>query len=237
MKTAVKVGIPIFIGYVPAAIAFGILAKSCSITLLECFLFSAAVFAGASQFIALNLMSAGMGVAGIILTTFLVNFRHFLMSASLSSKTGNITGKYLFLIAFGVTDEVFSVLSFQKGNLSKSTVLIVQFAAYSAWVGGSMTGYLLGGFMPEILTKSIGVALYSLLLAIIIPEAKKSSKILLLVIASGVLNTILIKLDFLPDGWTIIVCIIVIAFAGSFLIKVPSIERDPLIEIDIDDDE
>ena len=223
---AVKAGIPIFIGYMPAAIAFGILAKSCSITLFECFLFSVAVFAGASQFIALNLLAAGMGTAGIILTTLLVNFRHFLMSASLSRKTGDIPGKYLFLIAFGVTDEVFSVLSFQKGNLSKSFILIVQLAAYSAWVGGSVAGYVLGGFLPEILTKSMGIALYSLLLAIIIPEVKKSFKILLLVMASGFLNTILIKLDFLPDGWTIIVCIFVIAFAGSFLIKSPTIKRE-----------
>ncbi len=72
--------------------------------------------------------------------------------------------------------------------------------------------------MPELLTKSMGVALYSLLLAIILPEVKKSFKTVLLVIASGVLNTILIKLGFLPDGWTIIVCILVISFAGSFFI-------------------
>ncbi len=229
---AVKSGIPIFIGYIPAAIAFGILAKSCSLTLLECFLLSVAVFAGASQFIALNLLIAGMGTAGIILTTLLVNFRHFLMSASLSRKTGDIPGKYLFLIAFGVTDEVFSVLSFQKdnlsqkGNLSKSFILTVQFTAYSAWVGGSVAGYILGGFLPEILTKSMGIALYSLLLAIIIPEVKKSFKILLLIMASGFLNIILIKLDFLPGGWTIIVCILVIAFAGSFLIKSPAIKGE-----------
>jgi len=124
----------------------------------------------------------------------------------------------LALLAFGVTDEVFSVLSFQRGQLSKSFILIVPFSAYSAWVGGSLAGFILGGFLPELLTKSMGVALYSLLLAIILPEVKKSFKILLLVVASGLLNTILIKLGFLPDGWTIIVCILVISFAGSFFI-------------------
>ncbi|MCP4670545.1 MAG: AzlC family ABC transporter permease, partial [Desulfobacula sp.] len=205
-----------FIGYIPPAIAFGVLAKTCEITLFECFLFSAAVFAGASQFIALNLLMTGMGAAGIIFTTLLVNFRHFLMSAYLSTRIDKSAKKYMALIAFGVTDEVFSVLSFQRGQLSKSFILIVEFAAYSAWVGGSMAGFILGGFLPELLTKSMGVALYSLLLAIILPEVKKSFKILLLVIASGVLNTILIKFNFLPDGWTIIVCILVISFAGSF---------------------
>ena len=218
VQDAFKAGIPIFVGYIPAAIAFGILSKGCGITLLECFLFSAVVFAGASQFIALNLLMTGMGPGGIILTTLLVNFRHFLMSAYLSTRIGRIAKKYIFLIAFGVTDEVFSVLSFKRGQLSKTFVIILQLSAYSAWVGGTVAGYILGGFLPEILTKSMGVALYALLLAILLPEIKISVKILILAIASGILNTILIKLDILPNGWTIIVCILVIALAGSFFI-------------------
>ena len=218
VQDAFKAGIPIFIGYVPAAIAFGILSKGCGITLVECFLFSAVVFAGASQFIALNLLMTGMGPGGIILTTLLVNFRHFLMSAYLSTRIGRIAKKYIFLIAFGVTDEVFSVLSFQRGRLSKTFVIILQLSAYSAWVGGTVAGYILGGFLPEILTESMGVALYALLLAILLPEIKTSMKILILTIASGLLDTILIKLDILPNGWTIIVCILIIALAGSFFI-------------------
>jgi len=217
-QDAMKAGIPIFIGYVPAAIAFGILSKACDITLLESFLFSAVVFAGASQFIALNLLMTGMGPGGIILTTLLVNFRHFLMSAYLSTRIGKIAKKNLFLMAFGVTDEVFSVLSFKKGELTAKFVFILQWSAYSGWVAGTVAGFVLGGFLPEILTKSMGVALYALLLAILLPEIKKSVKTLFLTIASGVLNTTLVKLDILPDGWNIIVCILVIALAGSFFI-------------------
>ncbi|RLC23513.1 MAG: branched-chain amino acid ABC transporter permease [Deltaproteobacteria bacterium] len=216
IEDAVKAGIPIFIGYVPAAIAFGILSKGCGITLLECFLFSAVVFAGASQFIALNLLMTGMGSGGIILTTLLVNSRHFLMSAYLSTRIGRFAKRYIFLMAFGVTDEVFSVLSFKKGPLSKTFIFIVQLFAYTAWVSGTVAGYILGGFLPEILTQSMGVALYSLLLAILIPEIKTSVTILILTIASGLLNTLLIKLDILPKGWTIIACILIIALAGSF---------------------
>ncbi len=217
VQRAVKAGIPIFIGYVPAAVAFGILSKGCGITLLECFMFSAVVFAGASQFIALNLLMTGMGPGGIILTTLLVNFRHFLMSAYLSTRIGKMTKRYMVLIAFGVTDEVFSVLSFKKGILSKTFVFILQLSAYTAWVSGTLAGYVLGGFLPEILSRSMGVALYALLLAILLPEIKQSTKALMLAIASGVLNTLLIKLDLLPDGWSVIVCILVIAAAGSFV--------------------
>lgn len=216
IREAIKAGIPIFIGYAPAAAAFGVLSKSCGISLLECFLFSAMVFAGASQFIALNLLMTGMGPIGIIFTTLLVNFRHFLMSAYLATKVEQITRKYYFLIAFGVTDEVFSVLSLRKSPLSKSFIFILELSAYSAWVSGTLAGYIMGGFFPEELTQSMGVALYALLLAILLPEMKRSSRVVILAVASGILNTFILKLDILPDGWSIILCILVVASAGSF---------------------
>jgi len=217
VQDAVKAGIPIFIGYFPAAVAFGILSKTTGVSLLESFLFSAVVFAGASQFIALNLLAAGMGPTGIILTTLLVNFRHFLMSAYLSTRIKEKIKKYYFILAFGVTDEVFSVLSFKKGPLSKAFVFALQMSAYSGWVSGTLCGYLLGGFMPPILSQSMGVALYALLLAILMPEIKASRLSLFLALASGLLNWLLTYLDFLPKGWSIIVCILIIATAGAFL--------------------
>ncbi len=230
IQDAIKAGIPIFIGYFPAAVAFGILAKNCDLSLLECFLFSAVVFAGASQFIALNLLVTGMGPLGIILTTLLVNFRHFLMSASLSGRVGNLAKRYLFLIAFGITDEVFSVASFTKGKLSKEFVFILELSAYSGWVSGTITGFVMGGFLPEIITKSMGVALYALLLAILLPEIKQSTIAWVLALLSGIFNTVLIRMDFLPKGWSIIVCIVVIAFIGSFFMipaKVVSSTEEP----------
>ena len=224
IQKALKAGIPIFIGYAPAAAAFGILAKGCGVSLFECFLFSALVFAGASQFIALNLMMTGLGPIGIIITTLLVNFRHFLMSAYLATRVKHIAAKYYFPIAFGVTDEVFSVLSLQKGALSKTLICILQLSAYSAWVSGTVAGYIMGSLLPEKLTQSMGVALYALLLAILIPEMKRSGKVVLLVVISGILNSFILSLDILPDGWSIIICILIVACAGSFL---PDKETDP----------
>lgn len=224
-QKGLKAGFPIFIGYVPPAVAFGILAKTCEITLLECFLFSAVVFAGASQFIALNLLMAGAGSLGIIFTTLFVNFRHFLMSAYLSTKIQKMSKKFLFLTAFGVTDETFSVLSFQKGELSFSFIFPVQMAAYSGWVSGTIAGYVMGSFLPELLSKSMGVALYSLLLAIIVPEMKNSLKTVLLVVVSGGLNAILVHLDFLPAGWSIIACILMVSFAGAFYLTDESAKK------------
>lgn len=224
ISEAIEAGIPLFIGYAPAAAAFGVLSKGCGLSLMECFLFSALVFAGASQFIALNLLMTGMGPAGILVTTLLVNFRHFLMSAYLATRVKQIGRKYHFLMAFGVTDEVFSVLSLKEGSLTKSFIFILQCSAYSAWVSATVAGYILGGFLPETLTQSMGVALYALLLAILLPEMKRSSRVVLLAIASGLLNTCILKLDLLPGGWSIVVCIVLIALAGSFFFREQEVE-------------
>jgi len=217
IRGAVQAGIPIFIGYFPAAVAFGILAKGCSTSLLEAFMFSAVVFAGASQFIALNLLMTGMGPGGIILTTLLVNFRHFLMSAYLSTRLRNLAHKTYFLLAFGVTDEVFSVLSFHKKALTPRFVFFLELSAWSGWVSGTVCGYVLGGFLPDILTQSMGVALYALLLAILLPALKTARVTVFLAVLSAVLNTLLIWLDLFPAGWTIIICILVVAFVGAML--------------------
>lgn len=217
IRHAVQAGIPIFIGYFPAAVAFGILANGCGTSLVEAFLFSAVVFAGASQFIALNLLMTGMGTAGIILTTLLVNFRHFLMSAYLSTRLRNLAQKNYFLLAFGVTDEVFSVLSFHKGVLTPRFVFFLELSSWSGWVSGTVCGFVLGGFLPAILTQSMGVALYALLLAILLPALKASRQTVLLAGLSAGLNTLLIWLDLLPVGWTLIVCILVVAFVGAMI--------------------
>jgi len=216
-REALKTGIPIFIGYFPAAVAFGILARTTGTTLMEAMLFSIVVFAGASQFIALNLLATGMGPVGIVLTTLLVNFRHFLMSAYLSTRICEKAVKYYLPMAFGVTDETFSVMSFTPRKLTRQFVTLLELTAYTGWVSGTLAGFVLGRFMPVILTQSMGVALYALLLAILMPELKTSLRSCVLALGSGVFNWFLVTVDVLPKGWSIIVCILVVSSAGAFL--------------------
>lgn len=77
-------GAPVVIGYFPVAMAFGLLAKAVHVPLLEACLFSLIVFAGASQFMALELLRAGVATGGIVAATLLLNLRHLMMSASLA---------------------------------------------------------------------------------------------------------------------------------------------------------
>lgn len=99
--SGMKKALPVAFGYIPIAITYGILAENTGIPAYITVLMSVVVFAGASQFVALNLIALGLGSWEIISTTFVVNFRHFLMSASLSQKIiRKISGKLIPIISF-----------------------------------------------------------------------------------------------------------------------------------------
>lgn len=212
-----KDGFPIIMGFIPIAMAFGILCKSASLTLFESLGFSMIVFAGASQFIALNLFMAGIGIGEIILTTLLINFRHFLFAASLSSKISKDMEKYVPLIAFGLTDEIFSVASLKEKPLSKEYILTLELCAYLSLAAGTVLGFVLGGFLPEVIQMSMGIALYALFAAILIPEMKKSSRVVFLLFMSGLINTIFLYLFKFSQGWSTVITIVLVSFLGVSL--------------------
>lgn len=211
---AITDGSPIVIGFIPIAMAFGILCKSANLSLIESVSFSLFVFAGASQFIAVNLLIAGASMGEIILTTLLVNMRHVLFSASLSPKLSPEMKKNIPFLAFGLTDETFSVASLKDKELTNNYMLILEGMAYSSFVVGTFLGYVLGGVLPIIVKVSMGIALYSLFIAILVPELKKSNKVLILVMSSGLVNTLLTKLAYIPQGWSIVITILVVSLLG-----------------------
>jgi predicted branched-subunit amino acid permease len=218
IKEGFYAGFPVFIGYFPIAVTFGLLAKSVNISLIESFCFSAFVFAGASQFVGLNMFHAGIGAGEITLTVFLLNFRHFLMSASLASKS-HFNKLLIPVISFGVTDETFAVASMRTGELSSGYLLALNFTAYTGWVIGTVAGYAAGDFLPADIQASISICLYAMFVAILIPAVKKSFAAGAIAAIAGVLNSFLGYADFITSGWNIIISILAASAAGMFLFK------------------
>lgn len=211
-------GLPVLIGYFPIAVTFGLLAKSVNITLFESFCFSALVFAGASQFVGLNMLHAGIGIGEITLTVFLLNFRHFLMSATLSSKT--YFNRFLIpVISFGVTDETFAVAAMKSGKLSDGYMAALNFTAYTGWVAGTVAGYVAGDFLPPDIQASISICLYAMFVAILIPAVKKSFTAGATAVFAGVINSVLGYTGFFSSGWNIIISILAASSAGMFIFK------------------
>lgn len=141
---------PVCLGYFPIGMAFGILAQKAGLSLLQSTLMSVFVFAGSAQLIAVGMISAGSPLSAIVLTTFMVNLRHFLMSSALSLHLSRTGRRFVSLFAYGVTDESFAVnmTRFRDRGWDPLRALAVNQTAYSAWVLATVAGALLGSFIP-----------------------------------------------------------------------------------------
>lgn len=209
--------IPIMFGYFPVAIAFGLLAKTVGVSFFDSILFSVLVFAGASQFMALDLIKAGLLMGDIILATFLLNLRHMMMSASLSQRITENRKTMLLFIAFGVTDETFAVSSVKEGELTTTFLLTLQGLAYSAWVSGTVVGYLVGAILPSMIQNSLGIGLYAMFAAILTPKIKHSSKVLILAGISAIIYLLIDFSNIIPEGWYLVVTILISSIIGAFI--------------------
>lgn len=195
-------GSSIAIGYLPAALTFGLLAKSTGLTLLETVAMSVFVFAGAAQYMALNLIALGTGAFEIIFTTFIVNIRHLLMSASVGERVEDDHPFIKALYSFGITDEVFAVTTTREGTVKTGFVVGVAVMAYVSWVVNSGLGYVVGAILPVTLQESMGIALYAMFIALLIPSLKKQRKIAFLAVSAAIFNSLFSLV--LPSGWSII---------------------------------
>lgn len=192
-KKGIQKGIPIAFGYIPIGIAFGMMANTANLPIYIIIMMSFCVYAGASQFMAVGLITQGVSSIEIIMTTFIVNSRHFLMSSSLTHKFfKNIDKKHFKFLAFGITDETFAVHSMTKNkDLNKEIVYGVNLVAYLSWVLSTIIGILMGEILPSIIQSSMGISLYAMFIALLIPNIKNNKEIKLIVFI-----TILISLIF-----------------------------------------
>ncbi|MGF7184312.1 4-azaleucine resistance transporter AzlC [Desulfitispora alkaliphila] len=218
-----KAGLPVAIGYIPIAIAFGLLAKSFDISNYIILLMSLVVFAGASQFIGVNLIVAGVSHWEVVITTFIVNLRHLLMSASLSQRLPQQTPKkFLALLSFGVTDETFSLASTQREReLNPQFVLALNFIAFSSWNIGTWIGVFFAVGLPQSIQASMGIALYSMFIGLLVPSLKQAGPIpyivfIAITVSSG-LHWIAPHFIQLSSGWNIIITTIITAGIGALI--------------------
>ncbi len=206
-------GIGIAIGYFPAALTYGLLAKSAELTFLETMSLSIFVFAGAAQYIALSLIALGTGIFEIVLTTFILNIRHFLMSTALNEKAEEEEIWKKAAYAFGVTDETFSVAAMRNRTINSSFMAGLAIVSYLSWVISSGLGYLAGNALPQIVQESMGIALYAMFIGLLVPSLKKSEKAVLLAATAALLNCVFTFSEILSSGWSIILSTLIASLA------------------------
>ncbi len=222
LRRGVQVGFPITIGYVPVALTYGVLAAQSGLSVLQLTMMSLLVFAGASQFMGVNMIAAGVSAMEIIVATFVLNLRHFVMSLSLMNEfRHHIPLKGRFTLSLMLTDEAFALSSMHKDkkqmNHSVLFFMGIYLSGYLSWAGGSFAGGVLGEVIPEQLSQSMGVALYAMFIGLLVPSVKKELKYGLIAVIAMLINVA--ASNFVSSGWAIVFGIIIGGFSGVFLLK------------------
>ena len=217
-------GLPIAIGYLPVSFAFGLTAVKAGIHPLLAIFMSLTNLTSAGQFAGANLISIGATYLEIALTTFVINIRYMLMSLSLSQKLdSSVKFHHRLIFSFGITDEMFAVASSEKEDLTFSYLIGLIIGPMFGWVLGTTLGALICSALPTSLTNALGIALYAMFIAILLPPCKHSVHILYVIISSCFLSCIMKYTPFLSSisaGFRVIIVTLIICSIAAYLFPI-----------------
>ena len=174
-KTGLKDGLPIGLGYLSVSIAFGVQATMAGIPIFMSVFISMTNLTSAGQLAGLTVIAALGTFLEIILTQLVINARYFLMGISLSQKADNSFNlKHRLLCSAFITDEIFAVASAKSSGFSRRYFYGLVLLPYVGWALGTFIGALAGSVLPLQVTNALGIGLYAMFIAIIIPPAVKN---------------------------------------------------------------
>ena len=223
-KEGIRDGFPICLGYISVSMAFGLTAVKSGMPIWSAILISLTNLTSAGQFAGTNLLLAQSSYIELILTTFVINIRYFLMSLSVSQKVDKKFGlKERLIASFGVTDEVFAVSMQRKNELSFSYMLGLVLTPILGWTGGTIIGAVATSLLPEALTDAMGIALYGMFIAIIIPPAREQKSVLfavVLAIAASYALAYLPMFSMISGGWSVILIAVIVSALAAWLFPI-----------------
>lgn len=214
-------GLPIALGYIPVSFTFGFIAVSGGLPIwVACFI-SFTNLTSAGQFAGTNLILAGAGYIEIAITTFVINLRYMLMSLSLTQKIDTAMSTWKRMIyGFCVTDETFVVASMRQGTLRAPYLFGLILLPIAGWNLGTFLGAAISAVLPIALQNAMGIALYGMFIALIVPAARDSFPVLVIVAIAVLVNCILKYVSFfsfVSSGFRIILATVSAAGIGAWL--------------------
>ncbi|MFN8447143.1 MAG: AzlC family ABC transporter permease [Anaerolineae bacterium] len=186
-----KATIPLEIGGLPFGIIFGALAITAGISIPATIALSLFVFAGSAQFIAVGLVAQGVSIPVIVLTTFLVNVRHALYSATLAPFVKHLPQRWLLPLGFMLTDESFVIASIhynEPGDLTYKHwyYLGTNLSMYVCWQIFTWIGIFAGTLIPDPTRLGLDFAMSVTFIGMLVPLLKSRPVVAAVVVASVV---------------------------------------------------
>ena len=220
----VKHGLPIGLGYLSVAFTFGMKAVSDGLTPLQALLISMTTVTSAGQFAGLPLIIAQASLIETALTQLIINLRYALMSLSLSQRMDKDmnTPRRMFF-SFMNTDEIFAVASAQPGKVNHTYLYGLMSMPYLGWSLGTLIGAVAGQLLPVFVRTALGIAIYGMFLAIILPPARKEHPVRVVVVAAVAMSICFRYIPVLSQvssGFVIIICAVAASTLGALLFPV-----------------
>lgn len=215
-----KKSLPIIMGYIPVSFTFGIMARGEGLSAFNTVLMSMTSFTSAGQFAGVNIIVANGTFMELAVTTFIINIRYGLMSLAMSQKIRKMSVVKKLIVGFGITDETFTVSSFEEGKVSFPYMLGLSVFSYLSWVTGTLLGATASDFLSVRLQNAMGIALYGMFLALIVPSSRDDKHIFSVVILALIISSVfkyVPLLNTISSGWTVIIATIVASTFGALV--------------------
>lgn len=223
-------GLPICFGYLSVAFAFGISAVGSGLSAIEALLISMTNVTSAGQVAGIGIIAAGGSLLEMAVSQLGINLRYALMSVSLSQKFGKSISLFdRFIIAFVNTDEVFGVASSKDGCVERSYMYGLIVPPYVGWSIGTILGALAGNILPGAVTSALGIAVYGMFVAIVVPKAKKERPTALCALGAILLSCAFRYVPFLsgvPGGFSVIICAVIASALFAYIAPINSDKED-----------
>lgn len=224
----IKDGIPICLGYFSVSMAFGIAAVKGGIPSWAAILTSLTNVTSAGQFAGVNIILALGSLVELAITTLIINMRYFLMSLSVSQKVDSSMKMWQrLLVSFGITDEIFAVSMRHQRPLTAVYMAGLIITPVLGWTLGTATGAVATTIMPAALSTAMGIALYGMFIAIVIPPARENTSVfiaVLLAVMASLLFSYVPVLKNISGGWTIIIITLLVSSLCATLFPIKTEE-------------
>ncbi|HEY5540560.1 MAG TPA: AzlC family ABC transporter permease [Coriobacteriia bacterium] len=219
-RRGVGLGFPIFLGYMPVGMAFGILARGLGFTVFEACVCSATALAGAGQFIALSFLAAGAGATGVLIATTVVNLRYVLFASTLSTYVRDASTPVHAALAFSLTDETFAinVADHRQGLATPASMAGVGGVAWVGWVLGTLIGAVGAGWIGDPSRFGVGFAMPAMFTALFLALAEDWRHVVIgavsgaILLALPLLGAVGVRLE---SSWYLVIASMAAATVGA----------------------
>lgn len=224
-----KLGVPIGIGYLSVSFTFGIMAVSYGFYWYQAVLISMLTLTSAGQLAGIQVMVNPGQYITMLISQLTINVRYSFMSVSLTQTVSkSFRGIKRWLLGFFITDEIFAVAS-QERDASAKLFLGLSCAPWIGWTLGTLFGSLIGNVLPPIVMNSLCIAIYGMFLAIVIPPAKKSKPIIIVIAIAIFISCILHYVPYInqiPTGIRISISAVIASLIGAFAFPIQEKEGE-----------